>query len=994
MPLQKPSMTSAGGSSSDRSPIPSQAEYKAKSKRLSFFRSKNKETVQPTITRTQSTDASSATSISSGKRSSELSTPATTPGESSLRPLSISNTTNSSSKAVSSGQSISGPFSGSLADSAAQAALHTSASRGQASYPTPKLDLQEAPSLVLRNAIPALERAPPVSTSYLVEEKEWIFPTKIEDHRASQAIVYHPQDPPAYQPSDSRVLPGSGGPSRPDDEDVPAYSFDTPEDEQLAEVPHASESARRHLTHPQCTPDAEPTPSSSSSRVLSPPNYAPGRKDVPSSDINTAFTNLNLNSNEDLTRGHCIVHLKFLESLYQLRKRIAHHDGLFGIKNSMFDAAVPEDGTSRNELHALVAERRWAVYLTRAVDRFERWRESIAPRTKYMQHFDIDKKDRITRMLDLSECDEHLVITVDHLPPIDVLMVWHAYMLNPRAYLEDCIRENRMRLYHTEMPWEAINTAINDQTFDYRPTRAAQAFYAHLGGTSWDNESEQSEKIVSCPKCVMSNGVPWHEDGQHAKFSPTRYFKANFEHWADAGTGYADKGFSRCCIYCGFVMNHENLVVGKFLRHLRLLRESDIALPGTFLGNQGIPIAITLGSKTFPDLVNPKDMAFPNVLLKHMADYLRDPRTAQNLRTMADVRDRIEAELQNAETMRLVNARTRSRTLTSAQKLFIRRTMSSYWSNSSPFSIDLVSAVVRQSTFITKMHDLSWLTAPHLLQITSRALLRYTRFFTLLSGTTTSLCVPTLDIDLAWHTHQLRPRRYLSHSLLATGRFVDHDDKIPELSLSNAFILTSAAYQSRYKEPYAECLCWHCACTRDLLAGTFLSRHAVARATASLAPHAPGRGPHLSFHGVVAPPSLNDRYDDKVAKAKRRLRSAHESLEARGDRSRLVGVKGEEYGSDAYGVVVQVPSWTPFEDAELRCRGWDGGAYARDPGHVAGVGEAGACVAGTCSVGYGLAVGAAGAGSCASGSSGGGACGGGGSGSGGCGGGGGGCGGS
>ncbi|KAG8630990.1 hypothetical protein KVT40_000130 [Elsinoe batatas] len=954
MPVQKPSMTSAGGFSSDRTPIPSQAEYKAKSKRLSFFRSKNKETVQPTITRTQSTDGSSATSTSSGKVSSEISTPATTPGESSLRPLSISNTTSLSSKAASSGQSTFGPFPGSLADSAARAALLTSASLGQASYPAPKLDLQEAPSLALRNVIPALERAAPVSTSYLVEEKEWAFPMKVEDHRASQAIVYHPQDPPAYQPSDSRLVPRSADPSRQDDEDVPAYSFDTPEDEQLAEVLHASESARRHLTQPQWTPNAQPMASSS----------------------------------KDLTRGHCIVHLKLLESFYQLRKKIAHHDGLFGIKNSMFDAAIPEDGTLRNELHALVAERRWAVYLTRAVDRFERWRESIAPRARYMQHFDIDKKDRITRMLDLSECDEHLVITVDHLPPIDVLMVWHVYMLNPRAYLEDCLRENRMRLYHTEMPWEAINTAIDDQTFDYCSTDAARAFYAHLGGTSWDNESEQSEKIVSCPKCRMSNGVPWHEDGQHAKFSPTRYFKANFEHWANAGTGYADKGFSRCCIYCGFVMNHENLVVGKFLRHLRLLREEDVALPGTFLGNQGIPIAITLGSKTFPDQVNPKDMTFPNVLLKHMADYLRDPRTAQNLRTMADVRDRIEMELQNSETMRLVNARTRSRALTSAQKLFVRRMMSSYWSNSSPFSIDLVGAVVRQSTFISKMHDLSWLTAPHLLQIASRALLRYTRFFTLLSGTTTSLCVPTLDIDLAWHTHQLRPRRYLSHSLLTTSRFIDHDDKIPELSLSNAFILTSAAYQSRYKEPYAECLCWHCACTRDL-SSTFLSRHAVAKATASLPSHTPGQGPHLSIHGVVAPPWMNERYDDKVAKAKKRLQSAHESLKARGDRSRHAGVKGEEYESDVYGVVVTVPSWTPFEDGDLRCRGWDGGAYARDPGHVAGVGEAGACVAGTCSAGFGLAVGAAGAGSCASGSSGGAACGGGGSGAGGCGGGGG-----
>ncbi|KAF8582970.1 hypothetical protein K439DRAFT_1285906, partial [Ramaria rubella] len=40
--------------------------------------------------------------------------------------------------------------------------------------------------------------------------------------------------------------------------------------------------------------------------------------------------------------------------------------------------------------------------------------------------------------------------------------------------------------------------------------------------------------------------------------------------------------------------------------------------------------------------------------------------------------------------------------------------------------------------------------------------------------------VPTLDIDLGWHTHQLSGARYMSDTVRHVGRYVDHDDKIEE----------------------------------------------------------------------------------------------------------------------------------------------------------------------------------------------------------------------
>ena len=39
---------------------------------------------------------------------------------------------------------------------------------------------------------------------------------------------------------------------------------------------------------------------------------------------------------------------------------------------------------------------------------------------------------------------------------VDVLMVWHAYMLNPRCFLEDCFRLGLMDFWMTGLPWALI----------------------------------------------------------------------------------------------------------------------------------------------------------------------------------------------------------------------------------------------------------------------------------------------------------------------------------------------------------------------------------------------------------------------------------------------------------------------------------------------------------------------------------------------------------
>ena len=68
----------------------------------------------------------------------------------------------------------------------------------------------------------------------------------------------------------------------------------------------------------------------------------------------------------------CIAHLKVLESFYRLRQSIGSHDGLFGIQDRVV-LNQPIDQNEQTPMLANLAEKRWAVYVQRAVDRFEKW---------------------------------------------------------------------------------------------------------------------------------------------------------------------------------------------------------------------------------------------------------------------------------------------------------------------------------------------------------------------------------------------------------------------------------------------------------------------------------------------------------------------------------------------------------------------------------------------------------------------------------------------
>lgn len=148
----------------------------------------------------------------------------------------------------------------------------------------------------------------------------------------------------------------------------------------------------------------------------------------------------------------------------------------------------------------------------------------------------------------------------------------------------------------------------------------------------------------------------------------------------------------------------------------------------------------------------------------------------------------------------------------------------------------MVAAVNRQLVFTTLMHHHGWLDYPSRDDLLTAAIARYERFFTLLAENPDVGVAPTQDIDLAWHTHQLSPRRYAAWCTARVfkpqaetntttnnnkqtkhryaRRIVDHCDDLPGEVLAQSADDAARLYEARFGDVYRMCLCRACAAAR------------------------------------------------------------------------------------------------------------------------------------------------------------------------------------
>ncbi|ODV81144.1 uncharacterized protein CANTADRAFT_48284 [Suhomyces tanzawaensis NRRL Y-17324] len=419
----------------------------------------------------------------------------------------------------------------------------------------------------------------------------------------------------------------------------------------------------------------------------------------------------------------------------------------------------------------------WQVFVTRAVKRFV----VFVSGCKY------------TLSLDPSyEKDEHKIFTAGAkrnprsiamldraLPPLDVLMVWHSFLLNPRAFYDCFIRNQLLEFANFPFPLRRVHELIDNNTFWYDPdAKSRKAYEAIVRDVSADEDDwsysyedfSMYERLVSvyCPVC----GDKILKDIPYTNSEKVGFADESFR-WT-INSGHCTCEFSR-------VITHEELRK----RQLYADITSDTVLPNTYRYYSSV-----ISHKFFK---NRPTLAISDMVKKALVS--TDSATFRKS-LLADL-IQIAALLRGYLSMNLIH------TLVP---------------NAIQISEDLVGCVMRQERFVEKMNEIDWLHSSLIRESLYESSIRYSRFFKLLSSyDDKKMMVPTLDIDLIWHTHQLSMFYYFGDCRKSRKGFViDHDDKVEESRLDEGFERTAKVYREKFKQEYSICKCWYCVAIRSL----------------------------------------------------------------------------------------------------------------------------------------------------------------------------------
>jgi Glycine-rich domain-containing protein-like len=180
----------------------------------------------------------------------------------------------------------------------------------------------------------------------------------------------------------------------------------------------------------------------------------------------------------------------------------------------------------------------------------------------------------------------------------------------------------------------------------------------------------------------------------------------------------------------------------------------------------------------------------------HLAKYIQDARSqTQDWKTFFITAGYTVSELKKAGFWRGVSRRNIFPRMRAAYQGIVWRDL----------SIDLVAAALRQRGFAQKItgQECTGIDSPIALNY---AITRYQKFMLLLKkrtdGEKNPPMVPTLDLDLCWHTHQLHPLDYRSWCADHLKQYINHDDTIGKENLKEGLRATSLAWFEAYREPY------------------------------------------------------------------------------------------------------------------------------------------------------------------------------------------------
>ncbi|KAH7101530.1 hypothetical protein BKA62DRAFT_703261 [Auriculariales sp. MPI-PUGE-AT-0066] len=389
----------------------------------------------------------------------------------------------------------------------------------------------------------------------------------------------------------------------------------------------------------------------------------------------------------------------------------------------------------------------WTVFLCRAVHRFQLWISNV-----------------------------HELPQEGYIPPLDVLMVWHSYLLVKPVHFEEDSKRFLPRLgFLDTFPLHAIASLLNLETMELEVSDQVRECFERGTAESWHppivtTPGDQLE--ITCPCCVQVTILRW------------QWLRPD-------GKGWAQRRFSASCPTCQQSFNHEAFGVRKFCDELVMWRDATVnKTPHVGLAGTQVPALAQARSALL------MRQLFSNMI--HAVDL--------NQITGAGLAMKNEWNMKKLATW--------ASTLPNVRVAWIPKRVQrilSHYQGPGPFSVELTGAVMRQASFVQKMVGMGWTepgrfsTDPSVLL---RAIARYHAFLDLMSSAPSSFFVPTLSENLTFS--------FREDTILLLRRQLDHDDKVEEGMLSNAFDLTAQAWQVStcasfplvaFGVPYSVCGC-------------------------------------------------------------------------------------------------------------------------------------------------------------------------------------------
>lgn len=166
------------------------------------------------------------------------------------------------------------------------------------------------------------------------------------------------------------------------------------------------------------------------------------------------------------TTAECAVHLQLLEKFVVLKQKVLTSNAIdraFGIKPT--EKLVTYRGKREVQPDPTFKDRRavkWPIFIRLSAARFLTWWESC-----------LSKPAALESVVKISESS---------LPPLDVLMIWHALLLSSEKYVAFCQTTGREDMLQVEYPWSLVHRSLDDKDHSLKlQTQAQDIFNKYVG---------------------------------------------------------------------------------------------------------------------------------------------------------------------------------------------------------------------------------------------------------------------------------------------------------------------------------------------------------------------------------------------------------------------------------------------------------------------------------------------------------------------------------